>query len=300
MLDFKRITHRYDQFAQAVQTINTTSTKLKSMLENTNEYLFENIIIGTGDAGTTAWLEILKKEHCQTNSLLKNNKLPKVLMIAKDMGCWKHDYTLAQPYSLLERSRSLCDAKDFVTTKSYENNGYVNARHLYQGNVISLAVTQAPIILDVEIISLEIIDNHKNEDWTHPNANYRLNVLMDAGQDPSNLKEIFKEVVNETLLARDLKTAMPLGIKSRDDAIYFLGAAAMAVGPDLYSAATRTWTLAQNINADAEWPGVMPPSRSQIAVLATFNDAPTAINLNMDDIQLVNEFLSRSTMNKEK
>ncbi|KAI1692570.1 hypothetical protein DdX_21179 [Ditylenchus destructor] len=69
-------------------------------------------------------------------------------------------------------------------------------------------------------------------------------------------------------------------------------ATALAIGKKVYQEATKSWITGQNINGDAEWPGVMPPSRAQITSHVVANGGSIdAVNLNIDDVELLKRFL---------
>lgn len=149
--DLHRVTESYDDLINANQKLQETSEKNKKILQNQPFITIENIILGTGDTGTTLWLE---KYHAQDN---KN-----VLMIGEDFGSWKHDYTLAQPHSLLERSHTPSNPSNYLSTEQYKSNPYANARHVYQANVVNLAKTDAPVMLGTTVKSIQKKENHKD------------------------------------------------------------------------------------------------------------------------------------------
>ncbi|KAI1697058.1 hypothetical protein DdX_18721 [Ditylenchus destructor] len=499
--DLVRITGNYDRFAAALKNLEDTSAVIHKIIKSIEMVTCDSVIIGLGDCGTSVWLEKYKSIHGAAKLPLQSGKLPKALIMGEHSGNWRNDYTLAQPHNLLGRHNSPANAKDFVRKSTYENNHYINARHLFQANTISMAETDAPVIYNVKINAVERQTNHtKESNWKDKSAKYRLKVSFDdglekyiyvhkidacaglgkprdihpgnflsdelyekltqydtsrkftplingnqfmltdkengsgrkifvyggggnaaacfrksfygndrlrqiikflshemknevlwytrtnfddagygtiaktsiasaieqrraitgellsigyntatykiqvrirlrhgeeylgrkienpidrlnkistsslaekgiktneeiyeaevdqlvyaIGQDSTDLEELFKEVLTDTVLSEDRTTGMPVGMKTSDNAVHFFGATALAIGKKVYQEATKSWISRQNINGDAEWPGVMPPSRAQITSHVVANGGSIdAVNLNIDDVELLKRFL---------
>ncbi|MDR3501768.1 MAG: hypothetical protein P4L79_04220 [Legionella sp.] len=161
--DLSRVTRSYDRLSQAHQIKKALQTSIPSLLEKTDHAVFSHIIIGTGDTGTTLWLEKYQEHHGTTADLLADAKLPSVLMIGNSTGSWKHDYTLAQPQNILERAQTKENPSAYLSTNYYLNNPYANGRHVFQANQVNLAKTQAPLV-HATLLKIEKKENHLN-DW---------------------------------------------------------------------------------------------------------------------------------------
>lgn len=195
--DLSRVTHSYDRLSQAHQIKKAVQTSISTLLEKTDHAVFSHIIIGTGDTGTTLWLEKYKEHHGTTAELLAKSKLPSILMIGNNTGSWKHDYTLAQPQNILERAQTKENPSAYLSTAYYVNNPYANGRHVFQANQVNLAKTQAPLV-HATVLKIEKKENHLN-DWA-----------SDAlGQDYRLLVEIAGLV--KTLYTSELNICTGLG-----------------------------------------------------------------------------------------
>ncbi|WP_133135319.1 hypothetical protein [Legionella rowbothamii] len=161
--DLSRVTCSYDRLSQAHQIKKTVQASIPSLLEKKDYAVFSHIIIGTGDTGTTLWLEKYKEYHGTTTALLEDNQLPPVLMLGNGSGSWKHNYTLAQPQNILERAQTNENPSAYLSTNYYLNNPYANGRHVYQANQVNLAKTQAPL-MHATVLKIEKKENHLN-DW---------------------------------------------------------------------------------------------------------------------------------------
>lgn len=161
--DLSRVTRSYDRLSQAHQIKKSVQASIPGLLEKTDHAIFSHIIIGTGDTGTTLWLEKYKQHHGTTTDLLADAKLPPVLMIGNNTGSWKHDYTLAQPQNILERAQTKENPSAYLSTNYYLNNPYANGRHVFQANQVNLAKTQAPLV-QATVLKIEKKENHLN-DW---------------------------------------------------------------------------------------------------------------------------------------
>ena len=64
----------------------------------------------------------------------------------------------------------------------YEKNAYVNARHLYQSNLVTLSQSEAPLMLNSTVVSIEKYENHK-ADWQSKAHPYRLKVQTPNGKE---------------------------------------------------------------------------------------------------------------------
>lgn len=159
--ELTRVTENYDRLAVARKSLETRSDQIKSTLAKSEFSSYEHLIIGAGDTGTSLWLQSQESE---------------TLMLCNDTGNWQHDYILAQPHNLIERVDVHSDPKDFTTKKRYQENAYVNARHLFQANMINLSETQAPLALGIDVKQVEKKENHP--EWKDPNCQYRVKVKI--------------------------------------------------------------------------------------------------------------------------
>ncbi|MBS3905370.1 MAG: hypothetical protein KGZ39_08615 [Simkania sp.] len=115
-------------------------------------------------------------------------------------------------------------------------------------------------------------------------------LVYSIGQEDMDLKALCREFDHELYLAVD-EAEMPLGIETKDHAIHFFGAAAMAIRQKEYASATWKWLHRENIGPDVG-PGSMPPSRAQIRQYASKMGITTkSINVNSDDHRLIKQFL---------
>ncbi len=184
-IEIERFENNYDELQSAELRMGNLSQTLKERVVKKPVVHVKNIVVGAGDAATEYWLDIHKESHQQTSALLEKdqNALPDVLMLASNTGNWKHDYTLAQTYSLLERGGAPSNPQDFTTTENYEENRHVNARFLYQSNLINLSNTEAPVILGSRILSVEKKDP-KDKKWEVKKASSRVNIQMKLSEKP--------------------------------------------------------------------------------------------------------------------
>lgn len=182
--EINRFETNYDRFCDAKTRINSTSNDLSKLIASQEDYFsVESLVIGAGDIGTHLWLN-KKDEHNKTTDSLKKKQIPETLIIAEDYGNWRHDYTLAQTHSLLERYGSPSNPKDFALSSNYETNAQVNARHLYQSNVVSLSETNAPVCIGAKILKVEKQSKHAG-DWKADmqNCNLRAKVRFTLNQE---------------------------------------------------------------------------------------------------------------------
>ena len=175
--ELNRVTENYDRLAASRKAIEIRSGMIKEKIAAREFTSCEQLIIGGGNAGTYLWLQAYGNSHQTTDEQLQKGLVPDTLMLAADMGNWKHDYVLAQPHNLIEREDVHSDPKDFTTKRRYENNAYVNSRHLFQSNMINLNETEAPLALGIVIQHIEKKENHS--DWKDPNCQYRIKVKID-------------------------------------------------------------------------------------------------------------------------
>jgi hypothetical protein len=122
--------------------------------------------------------------------------------------------------------------------------------------------------------------------------------VYSIGQDASRLESISQEVMGDLELSTNPESNMPIGIKSTNDKIHFFGAAALSISTRRwpYYPETRRWALESRIPPDAEWPGVMPSSRSQIKehVISKRRYQVTHVNSNSDSITLIGMLLKNA------
>lgn len=174
--ELDRAATSYDRFCNAKEKIESTNQKISASLPKEHDFKIESLVVGAGDIGTHLWLQN-KDGHHKTSDILDKKQMPDTLILAEDYGNWRHDYTLAQTHSLLERYESPSNPKDFTLTSNYEANSQVNARHLYQSNVISLSETDAPVCIGAKLIKVEKQSKHE-ADWKDDmkDCNLRANV----------------------------------------------------------------------------------------------------------------------------
>lgn len=180
--DLARVTQSYDRLKTSIDQVNETSSVLETELGTREFAVCKSLIIGGGDTATHLWLEKYKYQHGQTHKRLAKGELPDTLALAESTGNWLHDYTLAQPYNLLERAEVPSNPSDFATSQSYKKNLYVNARHLYQANIVNMATTDAPLILGSKVQKIEKKENHVS-DWKSPESEYRVEIALPNGQN---------------------------------------------------------------------------------------------------------------------
>jgi len=173
--DLSKVVRSYDQMVAAKQLIKRASKKITKILQRKSYDTCDSIILGAGDTGTTLWLEKYKSHHHSTYKTLSENKLSNILMISDGFGGWSHDYTLAQTHSSLERIAANKNPSDFIPTQWYSENPQVNARHVFQANVVCLGKTQAPIFT-TNVLSIEKRENHSS--WENSTYAYRLIVQI--------------------------------------------------------------------------------------------------------------------------
>lgn len=177
--EIERFEGNYDTLEAAEIKMEKMSQTLKERVAKKSVVHVKNIVIGAGDAATEYWLDMHKGSHQQTSQGLAKDKeaVSDVLMLASNTGNWKHDYTLAQTYSLLERGAVPSNPQDFTTTDKYDQNRHVNARFLYQSNLINLSDTEAPVMLGSQVLSVEKRDQHQS-DWEVKGASNRVNIQL--------------------------------------------------------------------------------------------------------------------------
>ncbi len=177
--DLMRIVHHYDRLEKAYEKIGMTNASLDKVFKNQEFAACSHVIVGAGDSGTSLWLEKYKPHHGKTQAKLDQGQLPDVLMIGETLGNWKHDYTLAQPYNLLERGISASNPSDFLFFPYYNTNPYANARHVFQANLVSLALTDAPHLAGIKMLRIEKKNQH-SADWKSKDHDYRVITLIPA------------------------------------------------------------------------------------------------------------------------
>ncbi|QDP72325.1 hypothetical protein FOG18_07030 [Legionella israelensis] len=187
--DLYRVTRSYDRVSRVSEKKKAIHEDILDILDRSDFSICPEIIIGEGDTGTNLWLEKFTSEHKKSKEKLSKGKLPSVLMISDGTGSWKHNYTLAQPQNLLERTTSKANPSDYMTRDYYGKNPYANGRHIYQANQVSLAKTQAPV-LQATVQKIEKKSNHL-KDWQVEDCDYRLVVKTSLGT-----KIIYTHAVN--------------------------------------------------------------------------------------------------------
>lgn len=187
--DLFRVTKNYDRFSASELKIDNINKAILRVIDKLEFTMFTSIIVGSGDTGTTLWLEQYKTYHGKINDKLSLNQLPNIVMISNGSGSWKHNYTLAQPQSTLERTTAKSNPCDYMSSAHYLKNPHANARHVYQANQVSLAKTEAPY-LNASVQKIETKNIHL-ADWDVPEANYRLKISTH-----NKLKQIYSNDIN--------------------------------------------------------------------------------------------------------
>lgn len=175
--DIQALEKTYDQLKQAKETLTERSDALTQLVQQTPVVKVPKVIIGAGDMGTTLWLEKHKSEHRKAGRKIATQTLPDTLMLANDTGKWTHNYTLAQSHRILERETEHTSPSAFTKESTNQQNKYVNARHLYQANMMNLATTEAPVILDAYVKAIQKQENHTTG-WQDTTCAYRLQVAL--------------------------------------------------------------------------------------------------------------------------
>jgi len=175
--DLSQVTKSYDRLEQAHEETASLSQSILALVSDADPVIIPQVVIGTGDTGTTLWLEKYASLHNKAKNLLANKTLPPVLMIGEDTGSWRHDYTLAQPHSILERMTAKENPSSYLSRDHYQTNPYANARHMYQANQANLGLTEAPI-LRASILGIETKALHQ---WVSPAEKYRIIIRTTAG-----------------------------------------------------------------------------------------------------------------------
>lgn len=122
-------------------------------------------------------------------------------------------------------------------------------------------------------------------------------LVHSTGQDDVTFKKICSEFESELTVEKD-SSGMPLSVASKDKAIRFFGAGAMAVRPQTYADGTWDWLDTENIGRDVG-PGSMPPTRAQIKKhLLDKGVAPKHINVNIDCIDTMKAFFEKANIAK--
>lgn len=187
--DLSRVTKSYDRFEISLEKEQSTSKSLLSLLKDKDFSVIPEVILGSGDNGTTLWLEKFKALHGTTSLTLSKGQLPPVIIIGENSGSWKHDYTLAQTYGALERDPGLENPGSYLSTEHDKKNPYANARHVFQANQTNLAYTDAPL-LRASVLKIEKRELHE-KDWKSPEQTYRVIV-----QTPYGTKKIYTDLLN--------------------------------------------------------------------------------------------------------
>ncbi|MCW8400329.1 hypothetical protein OQJ26_16225 [Legionella sp. PATHC038] len=186
--DLTKVTKGYDRLELLHLKKKKINQDILRVLKDKEFAIVPQVIIGSGDTGTTLWLEKFKAHHGTCQAQLANGELPSVLMLGEHSGSWKHDYTLAQPHSILERTTAKENPSIYLPSDYYRKNPHANGRHVYQANQATLALTEAPL-LRATVLMIEKRTNHM--DWKVPDQEYRLVV-----KTPDGIKNIYTNELN--------------------------------------------------------------------------------------------------------
>ena len=187
--DLSKVTKGYDRFEVSVEKEHEMSDSILAVLKRKEYATVPQVIIGSGDTGTTLWLEKYKTHHGTSKAQLAQDELPSVLMIGEDSGSWKHDYTLAQPHSILERTTVKENPSAYLSTDYYRSNPYANGRHVFQANQVNLGLTEAPLVR-ASIVKIEKKGNHPS-DWKVADQDYRVVI-----NTPDGIKHVYTNELN--------------------------------------------------------------------------------------------------------
>ncbi|MFT4554606.1 MAG: hypothetical protein ACI9S8_003260 [Chlamydiales bacterium] len=115
--------------------------------------------------------------------------------------------------------------------------------------------------------------------------------IFSTGQDSTKVRQLTSELGE---LKEKRTSDVVTGVSNDDGAVTFYGASATAVHnifPEF-----RKDIIRNNLCPDAEWPGVMPPSRAQVAYAASHDTGrmATTLNVNTDEIELIKTSLQAS------
>ncbi|MBP7073874.1 MAG: hypothetical protein KBA81_00630 [Rhabdochlamydiaceae bacterium] len=179
--DLTCVAHSYEVLAKACQQIVKMNSTLTKVIKVHDFVICSKVILGLGDCGTTLWLEKFKSDHQKVQKQIELGNVPEILMIGETFGCWKHDYTLAQPYNLLERGMVTSNPSAYLFQPYYLKNPYANARHVFQANLVSLAQSEAPLLLGVRVFHIER-KGCLHDDWQSPNHDLRLIAYIGSKQ----------------------------------------------------------------------------------------------------------------------
>lgn len=180
--DLERIGKNYDRFETSVQTLRETSRRLENLFQAVEYAVVPHVILGLGDAGTTLWLEKYAQYHQIVKQQINQRIFPKVIILGQSLGSMKNSYALAQTHNVLERGKAASNPKDFISTASYEDNQFVDGRHLYQSNIVNLGKTGAPALLKTTVTKIERREN-KPDEWHYADQGYRLKVQIAGGKE---------------------------------------------------------------------------------------------------------------------
>ncbi len=175
-----RITHSYDRLAKSHEAKKSIHEAILENLKSKEFATCPSVIIGAGDTGVTVWSKKYKEHHGKTNGKLAEGQLPEVLIIAENRGCMGFDYTLTQPHSFLERPDVKWNPSNYVTQTNYQNNAFVNGRHLYQANEVILGKTEAPV-LTASMTAIEEQSKHPS-DWKCKEYDFRVILTTAVGK----------------------------------------------------------------------------------------------------------------------
>ncbi|MGQ3890191.1 hypothetical protein ACQUW5_14330 [Legionella sp. CNM-1927-20] len=194
--DLSNVTKSYDRLISAHKIKKIINKRIQTLIDKEKTLSVSQVIFGAGDTGTTLWLEKFKDHHGKTLTYLAESKALPVLMIAEDAGSWRHNYTLAQRHSILERAAGINERaagienpSAYIGSHYYEKNPHANGRHVYQANQVILAFTEAPL-MQASVLKLEKQSNHQ-ESWQIQEYQYRLII-----QTASGIKQIYAQEIN--------------------------------------------------------------------------------------------------------
>lgn len=124
--------------------------------------------------------------------------------------------------------------------------------------------------------------------------------IFSIGQDSEDRRQLCRQVKDNVELDILAEDQIPLGMRTKDNKIHFLGAAAQTMGGKMYADAMFKWIKKTMISEDSASPAVLPPSRALIKMHAVIRGAIIqTVNVNMDDPSLIRKLCDAACVNSE-
>jgi hypothetical protein len=197
--NLNRITKSYDRFVESDEILNKTSKDIANILLTNDHGKCSNLILGCGHVGTAAWVEKYPHLHGETQQQLDQEKLPPLVMIGNTYGTFsleKDTHTLTQRHSILEQAGRKSNPSDFTLEETYQQNSFVDGKHLYQSDIINLGKSDAPVLRSAKIVNIEKQENH-SADWAEADCSYRVNTeIFNKEKGKIEIKTIYTEKID--------------------------------------------------------------------------------------------------------